>query len=787
MLQSTKPNVENFSETLMNLTRYSMMHMGKLRHQKNMAAYANLVDGWLIASSKIELDGLLKKDICLLAGLESFSSNEVSHQQVLSYVQQKIYNGILATTTAFEKQSRDRRFLEALAKAMILDAPTNKKAFVRWLQENAQTIFNKTFPYNIFKRFSTLTTEEVDGLYELKKSVTLISSKKLALSNEIAQAKSILTEQIEQIVLAENQTDLNEVLAGIFDEQDLAFIQEAVFIVVKELSTKFAVNERAVEFLKGLVKASLSQQTEDLTTFTDWAVMAGRIHHQLLGFGDRQPYHPLTPNEIEALFNFKQCISAISEKKLQARHQKVEAAYPHTYQVAIAKFRDAFQELPTAALKELCYNILRYTYNSKSYLKLHLEQILKKHGIESKYLTTKRFNIAFQLKEQAQAMLLIELFLNAHELVQIKREQKGGETTEQDRYYIYKALGDAAKKQGFVVTKEILLEMERLQKVIPAELPTEALREKIIGALTTNNQKMDEDIPEDFRLELQHLHQRKDKLLTPTEPTVGFSLFITAATTAAVTCIAQYTPNLPQVLVTRSAVNLLAYSAPYTDQVWGVNVGFQLARALVGLVDNGLKSVNFTSGALSILSIMIATNITQGVIGERATKRFKDLVLYSFGFNAITGVSSYVVPEWLLNHINTTGSLVFSTLSYINPVSWLKGFIYQSTEFALEEGNLPYLAVGMAVLSVAALHHKEFYHLYRKTMDQFSHLFASDDAIEFEPVDAVFALPETQPVVAPYLMLGMSKKAFGKLNQDQAQELVMEQQGKLLGNPSHSH
>lgn len=786
MLQSTKPNVENFSKALVNLTRYSMMHMGKLRHQKNMAAYTTLVGSWLVATTKIELDGLLKKDFPVLAGLESFSSDDVSHQQALSYIQQKIYDGILATTTAFEKQSRDRQFLEALAKAMILDAPTNKKAFGRWLQENAQTIFDKTFPYNIFKRFSALTTEEIYGLYELKKSVTLISSKKLALSNEVAQAKSILSELVEPIVLAESQTDLNEVLAGIFDEQDLAYVQKAVFGVVAELSSQFATNERDVQFLTGLAKASLSQQTEDLTTFTDWAVMAGKVNHQLR-FGDSEPYHPLTPNEIEALFNFKQCLSTISEKKLQARHQKVEAAYPHTYQVAIAKFRDAFQELPTAALEELSFNILRYTYSSESQLKMHLERILEKHSIDSKYLTSKRFTVAFQLKEQAQAMMLIELFLNAHELVQIKRHQKGSETTEQDRFYIYKALGDAAKEQGFVLTKAIFLEMERLQKVIPAELPTEVLREKIVSALTTNNQVMDKDISEDFRLELQHLHQQKDKLLAPTDPSVGFSLFRTAATTAAVTCIAQYTPNLPQTLVTRSAVNLLAYIAPYTDQVWGVNVGFQLARGLVGLVDNGLKSVNFTSGALSIFSIMIATNITQGVIGERTTKRFKDLVLYSLGFKAITGVSSYVLPEWLLNPISSTGSLVLSTLSYINPISWIKSFVYRSTEFALEEGNLPYLAAGMAVLSVAAWHHKELYYLYRKTMDQFSHLFTSEDTIDFDPADAVFALPETQPVLAPHLMLGMSKSAFGKLSQDKAEELVMAQKSKLLGNPSHSH
>ncbi len=164
------------------LTKKSLLYWlnnnTRVRHQTIIKSMSTDMKHWLSTESVENIDAVTEQ--CFEALTKIAQDSEHNHQEQAAQTLDK-YKDLISTTiiqlrAVAANETCDTDYLTALTQAVLKHAPTNKASFKKWLEKNAERIFNETFPWNIFKRYDPELTQTLNrSLFKLKTNFTQIA------------------------------------------------------------------------------------------------------------------------------------------------------------------------------------------------------------------------------------------------------------------------------------------------------------------------------------------------------------------------------------------------------------------------------------------------------------------------------------------------------------------------------------------------------------------------------------------------------------------------------------
>lgn len=221
----------------------------RVRHQTIIEPMSADMKHWLSAKSIENINAVTEQ--CFEALTKIAQDSEHNYQEQATQTLDK-YKGLISTTiiqlrTVAAKEICDTDYLTALTQAVLKHAPTNKASFKKWLEKNAERIFNETFPWNVFKRYDPELTQKLNGsLFKLKINFTQIAEEhaKLEDNSEIdAQTNELGSTPIKQFNAAFRSIPSEVLEKIIFNIVQLPQLDKTQLeINIRKILTQYRVN-----------------------------------------------------------------------------------------------------------------------------------------------------------------------------------------------------------------------------------------------------------------------------------------------------------------------------------------------------------------------------------------------------------------------------------------------------------------------------------------------------------------------------------------------------------------
>ncbi len=160
------------------LTKETLTHWlnnnTRVRHQDIINTISRNMKIWLSVGAVEEVNTITE---ACFADLTTIAQDSEHAAKILTNYKELVSTAVMQLRTdASENETCDVDYLTALTQAVLKHAPTNKKSFKKWLEKNAERIFNETFPWDVFKRYDPELTQKLNrSLFKLKTNFTQIA------------------------------------------------------------------------------------------------------------------------------------------------------------------------------------------------------------------------------------------------------------------------------------------------------------------------------------------------------------------------------------------------------------------------------------------------------------------------------------------------------------------------------------------------------------------------------------------------------------------------------------
>jgi len=190
-----------------NFTKETLAHWlnnnTRVRHKNIIKPMAIHLKPWFSVSTLAEIDIITEH---CFDGLTSIAKDKTHFGQKgainkLNEYKDTVSNALTQVRAVAEKENCDIDYLTALTQSVLKHAPTNKASFKKWLESNAERIFNETFPASLwnfsnnFKRYNPALSKNLrSSLFKLKTDFTQIAEEHalLADNSEIVEQTKML-------------------------------------------------------------------------------------------------------------------------------------------------------------------------------------------------------------------------------------------------------------------------------------------------------------------------------------------------------------------------------------------------------------------------------------------------------------------------------------------------------------------------------------------------------------------------------------------------------------------
>tara|TARA_R110002110_G_scaffold400317_1_gene616628 strand:- start:45964 stop:47673 length:1710 start_codon:yes stop_codon:yes gene_type:complete len=315
----------------------------KIRHKNYMTGMSLCMPRWLAVPSIEELNAALDE---YFAELKMMADDPLCEFQALAKQALKSYKTTIVNTIQnlrIASEGRDIDELTALSQVLLLEGPTDEKAFKQWINQRAEAMYNKNHYWRSFiEGFQPLTSTEVNALYLLKKNCTIISEDIVSKNNTPDSVDSekqadltadLSLEPLKQVQAAFqhlpaealkqifsnlltlthiDKTKLKSILKECLATQDIP----SDFLTAKHVNAAYQLKEQVRSLLSEPLRPITTKCAQNITiTTTKTAVLAGLFRQilKMIGFNIKglQEKNPITGQKLTTFFMLHTLLSSL--------------------------------------------------------------------------------------------------------------------------------------------------------------------------------------------------------------------------------------------------------------------------------------------------------------------------------------------------------------------------------------------------------------------------------------------------------------------------------------------